>query len=48
MFFSNFSNLKGALRQNNYKEIIMKTVDKFSYMPGTGGTGGGSGDGTEK
>ena len=24
----------------------MKNVDKYSYMPGTGGSGGGSGDDT--
>ncbi|WP_158683305.1 hypothetical protein [Pseudoalteromonas sp. T1lg24] len=48
MFFSNFSNLKDAFWQNNYKEIIMKTVDKFSYMPGTGGTGGGTDDENKK
>jgi len=26
----------------------MKTVDKFSYMPGTGGTGGGTDDNDKK
>jgi len=40
--------LLGAFWQNNYKEIIMKTVDKFSYMPGTGGTGGGGTDPDKK
>ena len=25
----------------------MKTLDKYAYMPGTGGNGGGSGDGTD-